>query len=53
MAEIKNPLTERVQKMATILQAAKEAGMAVKKAKELIEKAETGQPDQSSEPPPS
>lgn len=49
MAEVKNPLTERVKKMAAILEAAKEAGRKVKEeeAKEAL--AETGRSGQSSE----
>jgi hypothetical protein len=43
MAEIKNPLTERVQKMAAILEAAKKAGEEVEKEKAKEGQAETGQ----------
>jgi hypothetical protein len=42
MAEIENPLAERVKKMAAVLAAAKEAGEKVKEEKEAKEKGETG-----------
>jgi hypothetical protein len=47
MAEIKNPLTDRVEKMAAIIEAAKKAGEEVKKAKAKEGQAETGQSSQT------
>ncbi len=44
MAEKKNPLTEKVGKMAAILEAAKKAGEKVEKEKAKEGQAETGQP---------
>jgi hypothetical protein len=53
MAEAKNPLTDRVKKMAAILEAAKKAGEEVEKERVKEGQAETGQPGPSSEQPPS
>ena len=49
MAEAKNPLTERVKKMAAILEAAKKAGEKAKEEEAKKGQAETGQPAPSSE----
>jgi hypothetical protein len=43
MAEIKNPLTERVKKMAAIIEAAKKAGEKVEEEKAKEGQAEMGQ----------
>lgn len=43
MAEKKNPLTDRVQKMAAIIEAAKKAGEKVKAEQAKEGQAETGQ----------
>lgn len=40
MVEIKNPITERVERMAAILAAAKKVGEELEKEKEAKEKAE-------------
>lgn len=53
MAEAKNPLTDRVKKMAVILAAAKEAGEKVEEERAKEGQGETGQFGQSPEPPPS
>jgi hypothetical protein len=47
MAEIKNPLTDRVKKMAAIIEAAKEAGKKAKEAEAKEGQGETGQPGQT------
>lgn len=44
MAEAKNPLTERVQKMAAIIEAAKKASEEVEKEKAKEGQGGTGQP---------
>lgn len=47
MADVKNPLTESVQKMAAMLEAAKKAGKKVEEEKAKEGQAETGQSGQS------
>lgn len=49
MAEAKNPLTDRVKKMAAILEAAKKAGEEVEKEKAKEGQAEMGQPSPRAE----
>lgn len=48
MAELKNPLAERVKKMAAILQAAKKAGKEVEKERVKEGQGETDQSGQAS-----
>jgi hypothetical protein len=47
MAEKKNPLADRVQKMAAIIEAAKKAGEEVEKEKAREGQGETGQSSRS------
>lgn len=47
MAEVKNPLTEQVQKMAAVLEAAKKVGKKAAEEKAKASQGETGQPGQS------
>ena len=53
MAEEKNPLSERVKKMAAILEAAKKAGEKVKEEGAKEGQAETGQSSPQGESSPS
>lgn len=53
MAEVKNPISDRVKKMAAILEAAQKVGKELKEAKEKGAEAAKGAPARPAELPPS